>query len=110
MKFLIFISLLATISLGIFSCNKSQENDVAKTVDLTLKTDNAKIAIVSEDIDWKYIAIQNQETISKFVNSNINLANFDFDNETEFLKVIGTSKAEYLDRVAKTKAAAGRLI
>lgn len=106
---LILAGILVVIAFTIISCSKSKENSPLKSIDLTPKTDNAKVLLLSSDADWKLIASKNIETISKLVNSNIDVNTFNFDYEVEFLKVIGISKGRYLQDVAQIKAAAKRL-
>lgn len=105
-----FIAVSVLISILIVSCNKNQEVTTPQTNSLSSKSESQKINIVNADADWKFIASKNLETISKLVNSKIDVNKFDFTSEEGFLKAIGVDKTQYLNDTKAVKAAANRLI
>lgn len=94
----------------ILSCNKNNESEDLKTIDLTKKSDIAKVNLVSTDKDWQIIASKNLEVITTLVESKVDINQLDFNNEESFLNVIGMNKTEYLENAGKSKAASDRLI
>lgn len=97
------IFLVVLILFGLLQINQSMFAQ-------TEETEQAKIDSIKNDPDWQIIAQSQGKLIDFFISGDINIKNFDFNDESLFLNTIRMSKQEYFDQVRLAKEAGGRLM
>jgi hypothetical protein len=102
-QFAISALLMAVLFVG---CRKGESgsSSIAENI-----SEQEKIALVLKDKDWQFIASQQLKFVDKFVNSSVDLENFDFTNQEEKQKVMGETDEQLEENDKLVKEAAQRL-
>jgi hypothetical protein len=70
----------------------------------------ASIKMIKSDPDWIRMATIQYNFLNAFVSSNVNLDNFNFNDTTAFLGVLGMSLSDYNSQVALNQSTARTLV